>query len=104
LLAGVETATNGQRFFVAVTSGSLTTLTVQLEPGSTIRGAPIPRRVGDATFFFVPLEPGGAYCDQSCQGGVTVTASDAHGPVKMGGKDSLTVSDIGTVATYLGQS
>jgi hypothetical protein len=103
LLAGLETATNGQRFFVAVTSGALTTLAVQLEPGSTISGSPIPRRVGDAAFFFVPLGPGGAYCDQSCQSAVTVTASDVHGPVEIGGKDSLTVSDIGTVATYLGQ-
>jgi hypothetical protein len=102
-VAGVETATNGQRFFVAVTSGALTILTVQLDPGSTIRGSPIPRGVGDATFFILPMGPGGASCDQSCQGAVTVTASDANGPVEIGGKASLTVSDIGTVASYLGQ-
>jgi hypothetical protein len=103
LLAGVETATNGQRFFVAVTSGTLTTLTIQLDPGSAISGSPIPRRVGDSTFFVLPMGTGGGDCDSSCQGTVTVTASDANGPVEIGGKESLTVSDIGTVASYLAQ-
>jgi len=103
LLAGVETAPDGQRFFVAVTSGALTTLTLQSDPGSTISGVPLPRKVGDSTFFVIPMGKGSGDCDPSCQGAVTVTASDAHGRVEIGGKESLTVSDIGTVASYLGQ-
>jgi hypothetical protein len=102
LLAGVETAPDGQRFFVAVTSGALTTLTLQSVPGSTIGGSPLPRKVGGSTFFVVPLGKGIGDCDP-CQGAVIVTASDARGPVEIGGKESLTVSDIGTVASYLGQ-
>jgi hypothetical protein len=104
LVAGVETAADGQRFFVAVTSGTLTSLTLQLDPGSTISGSPLPRRVGNSTFFVLPMGKGGGACDPSCQGAVTVTASDSHGPVEIGGKESLTLSDIATVASYLVQS
>jgi hypothetical protein len=102
LTMGLWTAPDKQRFLVAVTSGSLTSLTVQSNAGTTVRGSPVLSRIGHTRYFVLSLGKEGGPCYELCQGAVGVRASTGGVVVEINGAISLRISDYEGSSGYLG--
>jgi hypothetical protein len=87
------TASDGQRFLVAATDSTVTTLTVRAKGGTFVTTSALPERLDDTSFFVLSLgrEPGPCYT--LCQGSVTLSLSTNSGPTLINNAPSIVIHD-----------
>lgn len=99
--ASLGTASDGQRFLVAATNGTVTRLTVSAKGGTYVTASPLAKRLGNATFFVLSLGRERGPCYTLCQGSVTLSVSTNSGPTLINDAPYLVIHDYGGVSAAL---
>jgi hypothetical protein len=91
--SSLQTASDGQRFLVAATNGTITSLTVRAKNGTYVTEPALPERLGNTSFFVLSLGRERGPCYTLCQGSVTLSLSTTSGPALINDSPSLVIHD-----------
>jgi hypothetical protein len=92
-VSSLDTASDGQRFLVAATNSTVTTLTVRAKGGTYVTTTALPERLGNTSFFVVSLGRERGPCYTLCQGSLTLSLSTSSGPTLINDSPSLVIHD-----------
>jgi hypothetical protein len=94
-VSSLDTASDGQRFLVAATNSTVTTLTVRAKGGTYVTTMALPERLGNTSFFVLSLGRERGPCYTLCQGTLTLSMSTSSGPTLINDSPSLVIHDYG---------
>jgi hypothetical protein len=94
-LSVLHTASDGQRFFVAMTNSTVTKVTVRAPGGTFVSASALPEHLDNASFFVLSLGRERGPCYGLCLGSVTYSLSTRSGPALIDGGPSMTIQDKG---------
>jgi hypothetical protein len=91
----LQTASDGQRFLVAMTNSTVTKLTVRAPGGTFVSAAPLAEHLGNTSFFVLSLGRERGPCYGLCLGSVTYSLATPSGPTLIDTRSSMTIQDKG---------
>ena len=94
-LSVLHTASDGQRFFVAMTNSTVTKVTVRAPGGTFLSASALPEHLDNASFFVLSLGRERGPCYGLCLGSVTYSLWTRSGPALIDGGSSMTIQDRG---------
>jgi hypothetical protein len=94
-LSVLHTASDGQRFFVAMTNSTVTKVTVRAPGGTFVSASALPEHLGNASFFVLSLGRERGPCYGLCLGSVTYSLSTPSGSTLIDDRSSMTIQDKG---------
>ena len=94
-LSVLHTASDGRRFFVAMTNSTVTKVTVRAPGGTFLSASALPEHLDNASFFVLSLGRERGPCYGLCLGSVTYSLSTRSGPALIDGGPSMTIQDKG---------
>ena len=94
-VSSLRTASDGQRFLVAVTNSTVTKLTVRAPGGTFVSASPLAEHLGNASFFVLSLGRERGPCYGLCLGSVTYSLSTPSGPTLIDQGSSMVIQDKG---------
>ena len=89
----LHTASDGQRFLVAVTNSTVTKLTVRAPGGTFVSASALTEHLGNASFFVLSLGRERGPCYGLCLGSIKFNLSTPSGPTFIDTRSSMTIQD-----------
>lgn len=99
--SSLDTASDGQRFLVAATNSTVTSVTARAQGGTFVTASALPERLGNTSFFVLSLGRERGPCYTLCQGSITLSLSTDSGPTLINNEPSIVIHDYGGASAAL---